>query len=92
METVLRIYQSMDFASGFVFMLSVILICGSLLEIVSKHYRQELQTKIINELPENKEFLQSKEGTEMAKRARLQRLAFGIVLFMAWLFVLRFLI
>jgi len=91
-DTIFRIYQSMDFASGFVFILSVILICGSLLEIVSKGYREQLQTKIINELPQHKQFLQSKKGLEVTRRARLQTLVFGIVLFLAWFFVLRFLI
>jgi hypothetical protein len=89
MESILRIYQGMDFASGFIFLVSVILICGSLLEIVSKHYRRELQSKIINELPENKEFLQSKEGIEATRRARIATLCFGIALFATWLFVLR---
>ena len=92
MESVWKIYQSMDLASGFVFMLSAILICGSVLEILSKHYMQELQRKIINELPENKEFFLSKAGIEASRRARLWTLAFGIVLFLGWFFVLRFLI
>jgi hypothetical protein len=92
MENIYKIYQGMDFASGFIFIVSVILICGSMLEIFSKHYRENLQQKIINELPENKDFLLSEGGVNAARRARLWTLAFGIGLFLMWFFVLRFFI
>jgi hypothetical protein len=90
MDNLISTFQQINFASLFVLMLSMILIFGSLLETVSKRYGRELQDKIRNELPENRDFLESKEGIEATWRARIWTLAFGIFLFLLWLFLPRF--
>ena len=90
MNDSINTFQHIDFASLFVLMLSMIFIFGSLLEIVSKRYRRELQENVIAELPGNKEYFKSKEGIEAARQRRLWTLAFGVLLFLSWLFLLRF--
>jgi hypothetical protein len=92
MTNVSATFQTIDFPSLFVLMLSVIFIFGSILEIISKRYRRELREKVIAELPEGKKYFESKQGIEAARRRRLGTLLLGIALLFMWLFFIRFLI
>ena len=90
MPNIIEIFQAADFVSLFVFMVSAILTIGSLAEVLSKSSRQQMHERAIEELPENKAFLESKKGLVAARRARIATLSFGVSLFLAWPSVLRF--
>jgi hypothetical protein len=90
--TLIQSFQGVDFASFCFLGSSVILMCGSLLEMLSVTFRESIQRKVAAELPENRAFFDSEQGIAAAKRRRLVMLLLGIALFIVWLLLLRHLL
>jgi len=75
--------------SFFILGISIFLMLGGMLGAFSKSYRKHIEGRLAEEFPEKKMIFESEQSRKINRQRSLMVLFVGILVFLAWLFLLR---